>query len=74
MNKLKSVKETAPLLNCAEITLRRLIKARKIPYHKIGCRFLFTDENIRQYLESTKVEPICNMTNSKLLNDNTVNI
>ena len=58
MSNLKSIKATAPLLNCAEITLRRLIKARKIPFHKVGSRYLFSDENIQQYLASTKVEPL----------------
>ena len=57
-NCLKTVKEVAHLLNCAEITLRRLISARRIPYHKVGCRYMFSDEDISEYLLSVKVEPI----------------
>ena len=58
MSNLKSIKEVAPLLNCAEISVRRLIRARKIPFHKVGSRYLFSEENIQQYLNSTKVEPM----------------
>jgi len=55
---LKTIKEVAPLLNCAEITLRRLIAARKIPYHKVGCRYLFSEEDIFEYLNNVKVEQV----------------
>jgi excisionase family DNA binding protein len=55
---LKSVREVAPLLNCAEITLYRLIKARKIPFRKVGSRYLFDSTDIEQYLSSVKVEPM----------------
>jgi excisionase family DNA binding protein len=58
MSNLKSVKATAPLLNCAEITLRRLIKARRIPYLMVGCRYMFSDEIIQDYLRQVKVEPL----------------
>ena len=57
-SKLKTVKELAPLLNCAEITLRRLIAAHKISYHKVGSRYLFSDEDIDEYLNYIKVNPI----------------
>jgi excisionase family DNA binding protein len=55
---LKSVREVAVLLNSAEITLYRLIKARKIPFRKIGSRYLFSDEDVQQYLSASKVEPV----------------
>ena len=55
---LKTIKELSPILNCAEITIRRLIAARKIPYHKIGYRYLFSEEDIREYLNHIKVNPI----------------
>jgi len=56
ISRLKSVKEIAPLLNCSEITIRRLIVAREIPFHKIGCRYMFSDEDISEYLRQVKVE------------------
>ena len=55
---LKSIREVAPLLNCAEVTIRRLIKARKIPYRKVGSRYLFAPEDVQQYLDSVKAEPV----------------
>ena len=57
-NNLKTIKEVASLLNCAEITLRRLISARKIPYHKVGCRYLFSEDDISEFLQRVKVSPI----------------
>jgi len=59
---LKSIREVAPLLNCAPVTIRRLIAARKIPFRKIGSRYLFTDEDIRQYLDAVKAEPVTAVT------------
>jgi len=56
INRLKSVKDVAPLLNCSEITIRRLIAARKIPFHKIGYRYMFSDDDIFEYLRQVKVE------------------
>lgn len=56
ISRLKSVKEIAPLLNCSEITIRRLIAARKIPFHKIGYRYMFSDDDIFEYLRQVKVE------------------
>jgi len=52
------IKEVAPLLNCAEVTIRRLVKARRIPFHKVGSRYLFSDDGIQEYLSSVKVEPV----------------
>ena len=54
--KLKTIKEVAQLFNCAEITIRRLVAACKIPYHKIGSRYLFSEEDIFDYLSSVKVD------------------
>jgi len=53
---LKTIKQTAQLLNCAEITLRRLIVAGKISYHKVGRRYLFTEEDLCEYLNLVRVE------------------
>jgi excisionase family DNA binding protein len=52
MSELINIHDTALKLHIAEITLRRLIKSRKIPFHRIGRKYFFTDENIKQYLES----------------------
>jgi len=55
MLKLLTVRDTAPILNMAEITLRRIIKKRAIPFHHIGHRYLFTEEDIQTYLSQTAV-------------------
>ena len=47
---LFTIHDTAPKLRIAEITLRRFIKQRKIPFHKIGRQYFFTDEDINKYL------------------------
>ena len=52
---LLSVSQTAKELNVSEITVRRLIRLRRIPYRKIGDRYLFSQEDIALYVESVKV-------------------
>jgi excisionase family DNA binding protein len=58
MENLKTIKDLSEILNCAEITIRRLIKGKKIPYRKLGSRYLFHDTDIAQILASAKVEPV----------------
>jgi excisionase family DNA binding protein len=55
MPKLLTVRDTAPILGMAIITLRRLLKKHEIPYHKIGKRYFFTEEDIQKYLSQTAV-------------------
>jgi len=55
MPKLMTVRVTAPILNMAEITLRRAIRRKEIPYHRIGKRYFFTPEDIETYLLKTAV-------------------
>ena len=55
MTKLLSVRDTAPILNVAVITLRRLIKKGEIPFHKIGRKHFFTEEDIQKFLSQTAV-------------------
>jgi excisionase family DNA binding protein len=53
--KLLTIKEVAIILHSAPITVRRLIHARKINYKKVGSRYLFTEEQIKSYLDSVNV-------------------
>jgi len=55
---LKSVIETSKILGVSEITLRRLIKLRRISYRKIGDRYLFSQSDIDNYIESIKVSSV----------------
>jgi len=50
MSELSSIRETAPKLHIAEVTLRRLIKKRQIPFRRIGRKYFFTNEDINNYL------------------------
>ena len=50
MTELYSIKDAAPKLRIANITLRRLIKKREIPFHRIGIRYFFTEEDLNAYL------------------------
>lgn len=50
MAELFNIQETAPKLRIAEITLRRLIKKREIPFHRIGRKYFFTNDDINYYL------------------------
>jgi excisionase family DNA binding protein len=55
---LKSVLETSKILGVSEVTLRRLIKLRRISYRKIGDRYLFSQSDIDNYVESVKVQAV----------------
>jgi len=55
---LKNIVETSKLLGVSEITLRRLIKLRRISYRKIGDRYLFSQGDVDSYLESVKVSAV----------------
>ena len=55
---LISVSQAAEKLGISEVTVRRLIKLRRIPYRKIGDRYLFTESDIDSYLEVVKVPAV----------------
>jgi excisionase family DNA binding protein len=56
MNTLKTVSDLSAILGCKEITVYRLVKARKIPHRRIGALLRFSDSDIQNYLDSAKVE------------------
>jgi excisionase family DNA binding protein len=55
MQKLLRIIDVAPMLKISQITLRRLIKKRGIPHHRIGNRYFFTEEDISNYLSNVSV-------------------
>jgi excisionase family DNA binding protein len=56
VSELMTIKTAAPKLHVSEITLRRLIRSRSIPYHKIGeKRYFFTESDIENYLRNCEV-------------------
>jgi len=61
---LKSVLEVSKILGVSVVTLRRLIRFRRISYRKIGDRILFSEADINAYLESVKVAAIGEAANA----------
>jgi excisionase family DNA binding protein len=55
MQSLLRIRDAAPMLKISQITLRRLIKKKEIPYHRIGNRYFFTEEDIENYLSNVSV-------------------
>jgi excisionase family DNA binding protein len=52
---LYNVSQAAKELRLAPITIRRMIRAGKIPHHKLGGKYLFTPEDLAEYLEAAAV-------------------
>jgi len=61
MQKLMSIPDLAARLNIAEITIRRLIKRNRIPYHRIGHRYFFTEDDFQIYLKQIAVPMVIPM-------------
>ncbi|GHV28981.1 hypothetical protein AGMMS4952_13900 [Spirochaetia bacterium] len=55
---LMNIKQAAGELGISEITVRRLIRLRRIPYRKIGGIYRFTDDDIAQFLIISRVPAI----------------
>ena len=52
------IKTVAQKLLISEVTVRRLIRDKKIPFHKIGKIYRFTEQDISSYLSETAVVPM----------------
>jgi excisionase family DNA binding protein len=52
---LLNIKQAAGKLGISEVTLRRLIRLKRISYRKIGSVYRFTDEDITQFVTSVRV-------------------
>jgi len=62
MTKLYTLGDAALVLNLSIVTIRRLIKKREIPYHRIGHKYFFTEEDLETCLSQTAV-PIGGVNN-----------
>jgi len=47
---LLTIDEVAPVLKIRPVTVRRLIASGKLPYIKIGKRYMFSDKNIESFI------------------------
>jgi excisionase family DNA binding protein len=52
---LYEITQAGKELRLAPITIRRMIRARTIPYHRLGGKYLFTPEDLAAYLEAAAV-------------------
>ena len=57
-NKLFTIPEVAEMLKVSVMTMRRLQKRRLIPFYKISGGIRFTMEDVKSYLQSSRVEVI----------------
>ena len=52
---LLNIEEAAENLRTSPITIRRMVRAGVIPYHKLGGKYFFTPEDLEAYLEAAAV-------------------
>ncbi len=57
-NKLLSVNDLIEYFNISKATAYRLINSRKITFYKIGGCIRFDKQDILDYLEKNKINPI----------------
>jgi excisionase family DNA binding protein len=55
---LLNIKQAAGELGISEITVRRLIRLRHIPYRKIGDVYRFTEDDIIQFIAAIRVPSV----------------
>jgi len=53
-----SIAQASKILNVSEITIRRLVRAKRIQHRRIGRRILFTKEDLDSFLENSKVSAV----------------
>ena len=57
-NKLLSINDLIEYFNISKATAYRLIDSRKITFYKIGGCIRFDQQDILNYLEKNKIDPI----------------
>jgi excisionase family DNA binding protein len=55
---LLNIKQAAGELGISEVTVRRLIRLRRIPYRKIGGVYRFTEDDLIQFINTVRVPSI----------------
>ena len=57
MSPLLTIADAARILTISEDTVARYAKAGRIPHRRVGRKTLFTEEDLRAYVDSCRVEP-----------------
>lgn len=65
-SKLLSVSEAAEFLGVSQITIRRQIYSKKLPHHKIGDRYLFSEQDLSAFLEQCRVPSLTERQNEAM--------
>ena len=52
LNAVLTLSDVARILKVSEITIRRMLRNRNIPAHKVGCQWRFLEEEILEWLKS----------------------
>jgi excisionase family DNA binding protein len=55
---LLNIKQAAGELGISEVTVRRLIRMRRIPYRKIGGVYRFTEDDLDQFINTARVPSV----------------
>jgi len=58
MSKILTVPDLAQKIKLSTSTVYRYVSQRKIPFYKLDQAVLFREEDIDEWLESRRVEPI----------------
>jgi excisionase family DNA binding protein len=52
---LLNIKQAAGELGISEVTVRRLIRLRRIPFRKIGSVYRFTEEDLAEFVTTARI-------------------
>ena len=55
---LLTPKEAAVLLRISKASLYRLVETRAIPFHRVGRGLRFANEDLKAFLDSSRVESV----------------
>jgi len=58
IKKLYSTEELADILNVSKVTIYRLVESRKIPFYKIKGSIRIAENDVLNFLEQNRIEPI----------------
>lgn len=58
MEEFLRYREAAEILRISELTLRKWVAERRVPFCKIGGRVIFEPERLMEWVQGQRVEPI----------------
>ncbi len=58
LESLYNIDQVSSALGISKITLYRLVESRKIPFYRIKGCIRFSERDIKDYLDSIRIEPV----------------